>query len=102
MRNLQMSKNIVAQAVVTINDRYNYFSDRQKEIATKALVAAPIVLECLEGLENNRADALVKLVKMMGEFEEIVKPGTLGSSYMEIVKNDMELFFKENFHIDIH
>ena len=96
MRTLEMSKNLVADLVVVTNKNFNKMDDRQKFIGDKVLELAPTVLKYLSDIEQNKADALVKLTKLMDEFEGLVKPETLSWSAIRIVRNDLEMFFEEN------
>lgn len=96
-RDLQMSKMLVADLIIVTNKTFNKMDDRQKSIGVRVLDLAPTVLQYLTDIENNKASSLVKLTKLMDEFEGLVKTDSLAWSAIRIVRNDLEMFFEENF-----
>lgn len=96
-RSLEMSKTIVADMVKVTKRDFSKMDDRQKSIGTKVLDLVPTVLQYLTDIENNKASSLVKLTKLMDEFEGLVKSDSLAWSAIRIVRNDLEMFFEENF-----
>ena len=100
MRNLETSKAIVANIIETINKNFDTFTEEQQKIAVKVLIAAPDASECLNGIENNKADSLVKLVITMDKFSKYTKPGSFGHSCIQMIENDLTLFYQENYGID--
>lgn len=101
MRTLETSKNLIIDIIDTISDRYEDLTDKQRGIATRVLKVAPTVKECLNGIEENKADCIVRLVKIVSEFEADIQPGSFGYSCMEIIQNDLKLFFKDNYGINL-
>lgn len=100
MRKLETSKAVVTNIIDTINKNFNSFTEKQQEIAVKVLAAAPVVSECFNGIENNKADSLIKLINIMDGFSEYTKPGSFGYSCMQMIENDLTLFYQENYDID--
>ena len=96
-RDLQMSKMLVADLIIVTNKTFNKMDDRQKSIGVRVLDLAPTVLQYLTDIENDKASSLVKLTKLMDEFEGLVKTDSLAWSAIRIVRNDLEMFFEENF-----
>ena len=97
MRTLEMSKTIVADMVKVTKRDFSKMDDRQKSIGTKVLELAPTIIRYLTDIENDKASSLMKLTKLMSEFEDSIKTETLGWSALQMVKNDIEMFFEENF-----
>lgn len=97
MRNLKISKMLVMDMVKVTERDFSKMDDRQKSIGTKVLELAPTIIQYLTDIENDKASSLIKLTKLMSEFEGSIKTETLGWSALQIVKNDIEMLFEENF-----
>ena len=100
MRTLETSKAVIGNVIETINKNFNSFTEKQQKIAVKVLATAPDALECLGDIENNKADSLVKLVITMDKFSKYTKSGSFGHSCIQMIENDLTLFYQENYGID--
>nr|DAM95928.1 MAG TPA: hypothetical protein [Caudoviricetes sp.] len=102
MRNLEMSRNLVMDIEKTVENKFSTIaSETQKAIATMFLEKAPEIQKCLNGVEQNKADALIRLIAMLSNIRECTKPGSSWFSYIQVIEQDLTLFFEENYNIDL-
>lgn len=102
MRNLQMSKNLVMDIKKTIENKFDSIAvESQKKIASKFLEKMPEIQKCLEGVEQNKADALIRLIAILSNIRECTKPGSSWFSYIQVIEQDLTLFFEESYGIDL-
>ena len=101
-RNLQMSKNLVMDIQKTVENKFDTISsESQQRIASMFLEKAPEIQKCLEGVEQNKADALIRLIAILSNIRECTKPGSSWFSYIQVIEQDLTLFFEENYGIDL-
>ena len=101
-RNLEMSKNLVMDIEKTIKNKFDAIAvESQKRIASKFLEKIPEIQKCLNGIEQNKADSLIRLIAMLSDIRESTKPGSSWFSYIQVIEQDLTLFFEENYGIDL-
>lgn len=101
-RNLEMSKNLVMDIEKTIKNKFDAIAvESQKRIASMFLEKIPEIQKSLNGIEQNKADSLIRLIAMLSDIRECTKPGSSWFSYIQVIEQDLTLFFEENYGIDL-
>lgn len=101
-RSLEMSKNLVMDIQKTVENKFDAIaSNDQKRIASMFLDKIPEIQKCLNGIEQNKADMLIRLIAMLSDIREYTKPGSSWFSYIQVIEQDLTLFFEENYGIDL-
>ena len=101
-RSLEMSKNLVMDIQKTVENKFDAIaSNDQKRIASMFLDKIPEIQKCLNGIEQNKADMLIRLIAMLSDIREYTKPGSSSFSYIQVIEQDLTLFFEENYGIDL-
>lgn len=97
-----MSKNLVMDIQKTVENKFDAIaSNDQKRIASMFLDKIPEIQKCLNGIEQNKADMLIRLIAMLSDIREYTKPGSSWFSYIQVIEQDLTLFFEENYGIDL-
>lgn len=97
-----MSKNLVIDIQKTVENKFDTIViESQKRIASKFLEKIPEIQKCLNGIENNKADSLIRLITILSDIREYTKPGSSWFSYIQVIEQDLTLFFEENYGIDL-
>ena len=98
-RDLQMSRNLVMDIQKTLESRRN--DSGKSRIASMMITKIPEIQKCLDGIENNRADSLIRLIALLSDIRDYAKPGTTWFSYVMVIEQDLTIFFEENYDIDL-
>lgn len=98
MRNLEMSKNLVADLERVSKSKVGTIHE---EVAYMILKRIPEIQKCIDGVEQNKADSLIRLIVILGEIEKCTKPGSTWNSHIRVIEQDLTIFFEDNYGLDL-
>lgn len=98
MRTLEMSRNLIMDLERVSKTK---IGTTHEEIAYMILKRIPEIQKCIDGVEQNKADSLIRLIITLSEIEKCTKPGSTWNSHIRVIEQDLAIFFEDNYGLDL-